>query len=75
MQWARGSHSKSSVNRSAIVAVYLDFTSPSNPYIWFIVMLSWLPSGCGEGGGGEGERDNVKLLYIVLGKGIFLSKF
>jgi len=22
---------------------YLDFTSPSNPYIWFIVALSWFP--------------------------------
>jgi hypothetical protein len=22
---------------------YLDFTSPSNPYIWFMFWLSWLP--------------------------------
>jgi len=28
---------------------YFDLTSPSKPYIWFIVILSWFPA---NGGGG-----------------------
>ena len=59
MQWASGSHSNSSVNSSAIVALYLDLTSPSNPYIWFIVILSWLPSVCGKGEKEEGEGEKI----------------
>ena len=70
MQWASGSHSNSSVNSSAIVALYLELTSPSNPYIWFIVMLSWLPSVCGKGGrggrkggGGENINENYRIKF------------
>lgn len=42
-QWQRGSQLYTSVKSSAICAVYFALTSPSNPYIWFIVTLSWFP--------------------------------
>lgn len=34
-----------SVNMPNICWEYLDLHSPSNPYIWFIVILSWFPIG------------------------------
>jgi hypothetical protein len=43
-QCASGSQLNTSANNSDICAVYFAFTSPSNPYIWFILWLSWLPA-------------------------------
>lgn len=42
-QCANGSQLNTSPKSSDIWAVYFAFTSPSNPYIWFILWLSWLP--------------------------------
>jgi len=44
MHWARGSHWKTSLKSWNIWPVYFAFTSPSNPYIWFMLSVSWLPS-------------------------------
>ena len=40
---ASGSHWKTSLKRSNICEVYFAFTSPSNPYIWFMLSVSWFP--------------------------------
>ena len=45
MHCARGSHWKTSLNSWNIWAVYLALTSPSKPYIWFMLSVSWLPDG------------------------------
>lgn len=41
---ARGSHWKTSLNSWNIWAVYLALTSPSKPYIWFMLSVSWFPA-------------------------------
>ena len=43
MTWAKGSQLKTSVKTSASSALYFALTSPSKPYIWFMLIVSWLP--------------------------------
>lgn len=43
IKWARGKQQNTSAKSSTNMSVNLDLTSPSKPYILFMLLLSWFP--------------------------------